>query len=388
MDNFNNFLYVRAKAVMKSEKEARQLVKDVFVDENQPKDAYKQIYKKGSHRFISKSSREAKELELWEEDAEVTVTVSEETMEEIGDVFELLPDLFFATVFACCYDGMSVKEAANVMGCSEGTIRYRLNYAKKCVQDVLGETPFSMQVVCEAIDAWMLRYIDESEKEGVSDWGYLVVPMPKKLKKQEEEPEVEEEPVVEETPVVEEEHKKSPAGKIILGILIILLLVGGAYAASQHVDWQQFKPATGESEITDQEQEDVVTDTLVEDETVSELTTPEVEQPETQEPAVPEVQEPEIEKPAESEYIFANSDKKLLTKKQLRKYTKKELRLARNEIYARYGVIFDDKELDAYFSSKSWYTPKMSLEKFYDKLELNDIEEENVALIAEIEREK
>ena len=62
--------------------------------------------------------------------------------------------------------------------------------------------------------------------------------------------------------------------------------------------------------------------------------------------------------------------------------------MARNEIYARYGVIFDDEQLDNYFKDKSWYAPKMTLEEFYDKKELNDIEEENVALIGKIEKEK
>ena len=213
MDYFNDFLYVRAKAIMKDEKGARQLVKDVFVDKDNPKDTYRQLYKKGSNRFITKLNREAKDLELWEEDAATMGMVSKEKMEDVGDVLELLPDLFFATLFACVYDGMSVKEVAKVMGCSEGNIRYRLNYAKKCIQDVLGDEPFSMNVICDVIDEWMLRYVDSSEKAGASEWSNLVVPMPKKMKKQlakqeapaeeliiedepKEEPEVEEEPEV------------------------------------------------------------------------------------------------------------------------------------------------------------------------------------------------
>ena len=191
MDKFTNFLYVRAKAVMKGEKEARQLVKDVFADLRESNNAYAQIFANGSSRFINKLNREAKELELWEEDAISDVEVEDAVLEEVADVFELLPDLFYATLFACCYDGMSVKEAAKVMGCSEGNIRYRLNYAKKCVQDALGNAPFSLKVVCDAIDAWMMRYIDIAEGAGATEWSYLVVPMPKKLKKQLEKKEAE-----------------------------------------------------------------------------------------------------------------------------------------------------------------------------------------------------
>ncbi len=45
----------------------------------------------------------------------------------------------------------------------------------------------------------------------------------------------------------------------------------------------------------------------------------------------------------------------LLTDADLSYLTKDELRLARNEIYARHGRQFNDKELQAYFNSKSWY---------------------------------
>lgn len=401
MDNFNDFLYVRAKAIMKDEKEARQLMKDVFVDESNPKDAYRQLYKKGSHRFITKLNREAKEMELWDEDAVAMTEISKEKLGDIGDVLELLPDLFFATLFACCYDGMSVKEAAKVMECSEGNIRHRLNYSKKCIQDALGDEPFSMHVVSAAIDEWMVRYIASSEKAGVSEWSNLVVPMPKKMKKQLAQQEKVEEPVIEENiveeaaseepEVVEEQQQsKSPIGKVLLAVAVLALLVGGGYVASQYIEWPQDTPVV-DTPVTEPEtqlpQEQVPQEQVVQEPVVQE---PVVQEQVVQEQMVqePVAEESAVEKTEKSEYIFANSDKKLLTKKQLRKYTKKQLRLARNEIYARYGVKFDDKELNAHFSSMSWYEPKITIDEFYDTLELNYIEEKNVALIREIEREK
>lgn len=58
-----------------------------------------------------------------------------------------------------------------------------------------------------------------------------------------------------------------------------------------------------------------------------------------------------------SEYIFPNSDSAYLTRDQVAALTPEQLRLARNEIYARHGRIFQDETLAAYFGSKSWYQP-------------------------------
>lgn len=57
------------------------------------------------------------------------------------------------------------------------------------------------------------------------------------------------------------------------------------------------------------------------------------------------------------EYIFPNSDSAYLTRDQVAALTPEQLRLARNEIYARHGRIFQDETLAAYFGSKSWYQP-------------------------------
>lgn len=45
-------------------------------------------------------------------------------------------------------------------------------------------------------------------------------------------------------------------------------------------------------------------------------------------------------------------------------FNAKELRLIRNEIFARHGRIFDSQELMDYFTQKSWYVPTYSPEEF------------------------
>lgn len=78
------------------------------------------------------------------------------------------------------------------------------------------------------------------------------------------------------------------------------------------------------------------------------------------------------------EYVFAYSDSKYLTDDELSSLTSDELRLARNEIYARHGCIFKSTDLNEYFGAKSWYEPKMPVAEFssseFNKYELKNIE--------------
>jgi len=80
----------------------------------------------------------------------------------------------------------------------------------------------------------------------------------------------------------------------------------------------------------------------------------------------------------EKDYVLQYSSIRDLTDDELRYLTKEELRLARNEIYARYGRVFRDQALQEYFNSKTWYTnlPKLSLgtEPILTKLEQTNIE--------------
>jgi len=67
----------------------------------------------------------------------------------------------------------------------------------------------------------------------------------------------------------------------------------------------------------------------------------------------------------------------LLTEDDIRSMSKQDLRILRNEIYARHGYIFKSKDLRDYFSAKDWYHPQYS---DVSNL-LNTIEKRNVAFI-------
>lgn len=95
---------------------------------------------------------------------------------------------------------------------------------------------------------------------------------------------------------------------------------------------------------------------------------------------IPPAPEPAPMPAPEQGFIFANSDRVRLTAAMLRGLGADQLRLARNEIYARRGRFFRDPALAAYFSRFGWYRP------YSWEVPLNAIEQANVSLIASLER--
>lgn len=67
---------------------------------------------------------------------------------------------------------------------------------------------------------------------------------------------------------------------------------------------------------------------------------------------------------------------------QIEHFTRKELRLMRNEIYARHGMRFRSADLQKHFEAKAWYTPTTD-----DVSEqLSEIERINIEMIRQIEK--
>jgi hypothetical protein len=79
-------------------------------------------------------------------------------------------------------------------------------------------------------------------------------------------------------------------------------------------------------------------------------------------------------------FVIADSDKRALMVAELAKFNPAELRIARNEIFARHGRIFVSADLKAYFGKFSWYHPVAA------EVTLSKLEEANVALIREAEK--
>ncbi len=75
---------------------------------------------------------------------------------------------------------------------------------------------------------------------------------------------------------------------------------------------------------------------------------------------------------------------KLVLPSQLDFFTKAQLRVMRNEIYARHGYVFSSADLKALFSKMSWYKPLND----NSKVQLSQLEQLNVDLIKAYENKK
>lgn len=95
------------------------------------------------------------------------------------------------------------------------------------------------------------------------------------------------------------------------------------------------------------------------------------------------------ETPSTAEYVIPDSDSRYITEEDLNKLSEYEVLLARNEIYARHGRIFNNEELNEYFTSKSWYNPTVAGADFteeYAASVFNEFEITNITTIVQYEQ--
>ena len=88
---------------------------------------------------------------------------------------------------------------------------------------------------------------------------------------------------------------------------------------------------------------------------------------------------------AVSSYVIADSSSRYLTASDISGLSKDQLRIARNEIYARHGRRFKDASLQSYFDSQPWYSGTIEPDAF-DSSVLNAYEKENVKFIQSYEK--
>lgn len=101
---------------------------------------------------------------------------------------------------------------------------------------------------------------------------------------------------------------------------------------------------------------------------------------------------PLVVKPSETGargFILPYSATHVYTRSELAGLSTYELYLARNEIPARHGYLFENQDLQVYFASKSWYHGTLAKDEFRS-IEgiLNSTEETNVETILAMEREQ
>lgn len=87
----------------------------------------------------------------------------------------------------------------------------------------------------------------------------------------------------------------------------------------------------------------------------------------------------------DADYVLSESDTRYYTKSELSALTKNQLAIARNEIYARHGYIFEkNKEMKEYFEGKSWYKGTTKSSNF-DESVFNKYEKKNIETIVALE---
>jgi hypothetical protein len=81
------------------------------------------------------------------------------------------------------------------------------------------------------------------------------------------------------------------------------------------------------------------------------------------------------------DYVFPDSNSRYLSESELTSLTRQELDIARNEIFARNGYIFQSEAYQSYFEGCSWYTAKYEKADFDRLVTMNDYEKKNSELI-------
>lgn len=97
-----------------------------------------------------------------------------------------------------------------------------------------------------------------------------------------------------------------------------------------------------------------------------------------------QTQDSTIKQTNTSSYILADSNSRYYSESEIRKLSKKDRCYARNEIYARHGLIFKSQELQNYFNAQSWYKGVTAIERF-DTSVFNDYENKNIQTIKAVE---
>lgn len=152
-----NYVYFRAKQIMKNEDDAMDLMQIVYMEAYKsisgletPESIYSWLssitFRQGMKIFQKK-----KEILLDEDfenifdsietsDNDSRPELSYEKKEEqrlLADLIDSLPEVQRATVVAFYYDNIKIEEIAEVMDCSVGTVKSRLSYARQALKKKL-----------------------------------------------------------------------------------------------------------------------------------------------------------------------------------------------------------------------------------------------------------
>lgn len=421
-----NFVYLRAKSILKNEEDIKLFMQTVYVDlyrsadEIQLDNLYewigKHVYRIGCEHFKKRKEREAAFVEM--EEKELNPKQKQhlnENVDVISKSLEQLPDLYQATLFAFYFDYLKMDEIADLMDCSVGVIINRLNYTRKYFKKAIenaweerdeskeGCDTFSVEAVCLALRKWGVEHclgITSAQNiyynicKTLDLHGHSISLSGKEfagVKKTVVYYKADDWNPIQEEIIIHGKKKRldKRLAVCLAGAAVVLAIVAVVIAVVVNRP-EKKKPSSEEPKVTKEQNSSKKEEQKQENTDAKEpedQTNGTVDEP-VSEPADQQTDESADEpasEPAKTDYIFPNSGTTELTREEVQGHTKEELRIARNEIYARHGAIFGVDDLDAYFQSKSWYTPTLSISELLDTVELSMVEENNISLISEIE---
>ena len=175
-------------------------------------------------------------------------------------------------------------------------------------------------------------------------------------------------------------YKKKLNLKIILSVMIILVMLWGITIT---LLWRQ-GILFNEEPVAEQKKTEVVTGDAKDDE--KQLNEENLDDEADQENNIEVAEETKTDDLVdEDSYIIPESNQRYLTEEDLKGLTAQELNYAKNEIYARHGRLFLSNELQAYFSSKTWYSGIYSADSFDSQNLLSNMEKKNAEIIRDME---
>lgn len=180
----------------------------------------------------------------------------------------------------------------------------------------------------------------------------------------------------------------STLGTVVVCVLLVGIIVKNfnymAIASRQEDDYTDEYVADFEEtadDVQDEYVEEVQEQQISDDEYVPD--NPGIDQPGKVIQEVTETPTPTPEV-ANGDYIIPDSSSRQITEADLVGLTAEQIRIARNEIYARHGRMFKDEALQAYFNSKPWYVGTIAPDDFTQSM-LSEIEIANTVVITDYE---
>lgn len=173
---------------------------------------------------------------------------------------------------------------------------------------------------------------------------------------------------------------------LLIGLSVVAVSFGGYYAYS-HISRQNDKTTVSTSSNQDitadkslENQTSEVNNTLENEDNISTSNTQDINS------SLPNENTVNNTNPFSQsrDFIFPKSSQVKLTDSDLKPLTKEYLALARNEIYARHGYVFQTEPYKSYFRNKTWYKPNPN----FSERELNAVELYNIQLIIKYEKSK